>query len=534
MTPLQFFFKTVKQFYRKNKTLTTVSFALACAVPATTILVSKAFTNLISGIQKKQDIGKYMMYFLATLAFSRICYLIMERVHVKLLPEFQVFLRSDTISHVFTHLHDIHDQADVGDILSKLSKLPWAMEMYFNAFKDRIIPLTSFIVLIGIVAMKYDVYIGIGCILVACIFVIGVVIRSPEACATVSLERDKEHNRVYSYLEDLLRNLSAVYVEKQTSIELGKLNNIQREYIQGYKRTYNCYASVHLWMTLLAGTLMFLIVGGSFFEVKKGTMNGSTFAFFSILAINLLYYLFNTTEEIRELTFQYGILNSIIQFMGSGDRTQTALQTTSSTNNAYVLKDLSYTVNHKQILKPRNAQIPQHAVTLVNGQNGTGKTTLLKVLAGFYTGYGGALHISPSFVGNYVAYMPQNPTLFSRTLYENLTYGNSTPLSHMELAAIITKHDLQNVIPISRFDQNVGRLGANMSGGQKAWTYFMRLYNNPEKQVFLLDEPTSWMDKKTRPIFYKLIRELAQSKTVIMVTHDEELKQLANNVITLL
>jgi ABC-type multidrug transport system fused ATPase/permease subunit len=533
MTPLQFFVRVIRQFYRKNKALTAVSFILACAVPATNVFVSKAFTGLIECIQDKKNISKYMLYFVTALAFSRICYMIMERIHVKLLPRFQVFLRSDTIAHVFTHLHDIHDHADIGDILSKLSKLPWAMEMYFNAFKDRIIPLMSLLIIIGVIATTYDIYIGIGCILIAFIFLFGVVIRGPEVCAKISLERDREHNKVYSYLEDILRNLSAVYVEKQSHTELNKLNVIQTKYVQGFQSTYDCYAPIHIWMSCVALGIMLLMVGGSFIEVKKGTMSGSTFAFFSILAINLMYFLFNTTESIRELTFQYGILDSILQFMGKSDRTATQTNKTTDTNVAVKLDSVSYTVNNKQILKPINATIPIHKVTLINGQNGTGKTTLLKVLAGFYTGYSGTMQVAPQYQKNYVAYMPQNPTLFSRTLYDNLVYGHETPKSREELAGIITKYNLQNLIPISRLDQNVGRLGANMSGGQKAWTYFMRLFTNPEKQVYLLDEPTSWMDKTTRPIFYKLIGELAQTKTVVMVTHDEELKKLATNVINL-
>ena len=131
----------------------------------------------------------------------------------------------------------------------------------------------------------------------------------------------------------------------------------------------------------------------------------------------------------------------------------------------------------------------------------------------------------------YISYVPQNPTLFNRTIYENLNYGSE--YSEEEIQHIIDNLKLTDFIKSfpDKLQTIAGKNGENLSGGQRQLIYILRGVIQ-DKKIILLDEPTSALDHTYKEILINLLKQL-NNKTIIVVTHDPEIYGLFDRIIML-
>jgi len=147
-------------------------------------------------------------------------------------------------------------------------------------------------------------------------------------------------------------------------------------------------------------------------------------------------------------------------------------------------------------------------ITFVTGRNGTGKTTLLKSIAGLLK-YDGLIEGTGT-------YLSQEPVIFNRTVYENIIY----PLEIRGLD--VSKYeerinDLADKLSIKRlFNKNATKL----SGGEKIKVALIRgIIFSPK--VLLLDEPTTHLDIESIEQLVDLLKELKKTMTIIIVSHNK-------------
>lgn len=177
----------------------------------------------------------------------------------------------------------------------------------------------------------------------------------------------------------------------------------------------------------------------------------------------------------------------------------------------------------------------------VLGRNGSGKTTLLKLLAGIATPSGGDVTIAgldiqncrPSWLREVIGYLPQEVRLFSGTLRENLTLGLSLPseeriweaLQKTGLDAMVRRHPLGLNIPIREG-------GSGLSGGQRQLVGLTRLVLQ-EPRIWVLDEPSSSLDKEAEERLVLMLRNLPRHHTLIFSSHRPGWLELADRVLIL-
>jgi len=205
-------------------------------------------------------------------------------------------------------------------------------------------------------------------------------------------------------------------------------------------------------------------------------------------------------------------------------------------NDAYIkFENINLTYGDKVIFKNFNLAIEGNKKTGIRGNMGCGKSTLLKMLAGI-TDFKGKIYIDKQDISKHnctdnLAYISQHPKLFDNTILYNLNYGSN--LSQHEIEKKIDEMKLTtffNSLP-NKLETKVGKEGANLSGGQKQYVALMRaLIQN--KQILLLDEPTSSLDTSSKTIFMDVIRSIT-NKTIIISTHDQELLPIFDTVVNL-
>ncbi|HWO78274.1 MAG TPA: ABC transporter transmembrane domain-containing protein [Bacillus sp. (in: firmicutes)] len=175
------------------------------------------------------------------------------------------------------------------------------------------------------------------------------------------------------------------------------------------------------------------------------------------------------------------------------------------------------------------------------GKTGSGKTTFVKQLLKYYPKGKGELTISGipieqqtiEQVREFIGYVPQDHTLFSKTVKENILFGKPNA----------TAEELRKAIELAAFDQDiqflpdgletlVGEKGVALSGGQKQRISIARaLIKDPE--ILILDDSLSAVDAKTESRIIENIRRERSGKTTIITTHRLSAVQHADWIIVL-
>lgn len=173
-----------------------------------------------------------------------------------------------------------------------------------------------------------------------------------------------------------------------------------------------------------------------------------------------------------------------------------------------------YKDSKEDVLKGLNINISKGTIYAVNGGNGTGKSTLLSVIAGIDKQYRGKVKIAK---GLSPAYIPQRPELLftADTVEKELEtmFISNTPLFDSKLKDTIKTCCLEHLLTRNPFD---------LSGGEKQRTALAKILLS-DNDIILLDEPSKGMDALFKQKFGYLLKELCRSgKTILLVSHDIE------------
>ena len=190
-------------------------------------------------------------------------------------------------------------------------------------------------------------------------------------------------------------------------------------------------------------------------------------------------------------------------------------------------KNLNFAYNGTKILKDINLVIhPGQTIGLV-GKTGCGKTTLVSILGRLFKVENGMLFIDDIDINNWkleslrkqIGFAPQEPFLFSDTLFDNIKYGKETA-SHLEVEKAAVVAALKNDIDSFKygFDTIVGERGITLSGGQKQRTAIARAVLT-KPAILILDDVTSAVDTETEDIINEQIQEVLHGRTSIIISH---------------
>lgn len=192
------------------------------------------------------------------------------------------------------------------------------------------------------------------------------------------------------------------------------------------------------------------------------------------------------------------------------------------------------------ILKGVSFTIPAGKKTAVVGMNGSGKSTVLRLLQGFYDVDSGAVliggkslsQLSLKQVRSRFAYVLQNTPLLTGTIRESITYGVYGDVGEEAVIAAAKAADIHEFIMSlpQAYDTQIGEAGVNLSGGQRQRIAIARaLILKPS--CLILDEATASLDHDSgRRI---LDHVLGESMTVLYISHDMEEVRRADHVVVL-
>ncbi len=198
------------------------------------------------------------------------------------------------------------------------------------------------------------------------------------------------------------------------------------------------------------------------------------------------------------------------------------------------IKDIIYEYNNKKTNQKVTIKIPYFKVEkgdkiCLYGESGQGKSTLLNILSG-------ELETNNIYINDILAdkrlecvFISQDTEILDMSLRDNLTLGNSK-IKDEEIIKLLIRCGLGEwyIKQPDGLDTILGERGVFVSTGQRQRLNIIRGLLIKDKEIYLLDEPTSNVDETTEEKIIDVIKEYLKDKTMIVVTHRPKIKNICN------
>lgn len=200
-----------------------------------------------------------------------------------------------------------------------------------------------------------------------------------------------------------------------------------------------------------------------------------------------------------------------------------------------------YPNDTREVLRNVSFRINAGEHVAILGRNGSGKTTIEKMIAGLYEPAAGTLlidgidihQLDPAELRRNIGYVSQDVNLFFGSLRENIAMSEpqASDQTLLEAVRLSGLADFVNQHPAG-MAMSVGEHGQLLSGGQRQSVTIARaLLNDPP--ILLFDEPTGSMDHSSEEEFKRNIQQFAQKKTLLVITHRTSLLELVDRIIVI-
>lgn len=192
-----------------------------------------------------------------------------------------------------------------------------------------------------------------------------------------------------------------------------------------------------------------------------------------------------------------------------------------------VCRDLHFSYdNDREILSGVNMTFKRGAFTAIVGESGCGKSTISAILTGRNKGYGGSVSVGETELSEIreadlmenITYITHQSYLFKGTVRDNLLMGKPDA-SDSELWEVLERVNLADFVRNEKgLDTGLSEKASNLSGGQCQRLALARalLHDSP---IYIFDEATSNIDVESENDIMNEIQNLAESKTVILISH---------------
>ncbi|WIV11760.1 ABC transporter ATP-binding protein [Proteiniborus sp. MB09-C3] len=351
-----------------------------------------------------------------------------------------------------------------------------------------------------------------------------------EPIGKISKALQEKLGKVNSIVQDVI---GGIEISKAYNLEesLGKKHDeAVNESVESGKRLAKLMSMLESFSQVL-GIIPFFttfIIGG--YWAIKGTMTvGSLIAF-----INLLNYLTNPISSLPRLIGEtksslsaadrvFEILDADEERIdGSSFEIDKSSEAISFSNVAF-----SYPNREEKILNGLSFAIKKGESVAIVGPSGGGKSTIIRLLLGYYDSYSGEIKVGEKEIKEWnldslrsnSALVSQDTYLFPDTIRTNINYGRlDADYEDVVKAAKSANADEFITELENSYDTVVGQLGNTLSGGQKQRLSIARAMLK-EAPILLLDEATSALDTESEALVQEALRESIKNKTSLIIAH---------------
>lgn len=540
-------FKLLKPFLNKNKYyLILYSLSILLSYPLESILLPSIFSNFFDSLKYTNDLSNSLFInFYKQIIGITVIVIIAQTVTSKLdnyfIPEITESISNTFFEKVIKYYENNYTDLELGKILMRVNNLPVILRELATDFFNWVIPKVFTIIVINL----YFLYINKTLFLVSIVILIFIIvydIHASKKCIKFANNRYNNLEFQSEYTQDKLSNLYSIYSTGNTHNEINNYTQISSNIKKYNNKSMSCNNNIkgnNVKITTII-LIIFSVIIINLYKNKSITRNNLVtllmVIIFYIPCLNgLITYL---PEHINHL----GILNNLDEYIDIIYKNNSNKPNIEVNQGLIEIKNLTfgYTTN-KNLFTNFNLTINANEKVGIIGPSGNGKSTLIKLIMGYYNVPENTIFIDNQDITKYnlnslrkqITYINQNTKLFNDTIFNNIKYGNN--ITDQEIMDAYKKFDLDRVYAnlSDGFNTNVGVNGDSISGGQKQIILLLRNYFKPNN-IYIFDEPTSALDERTREIVVQMIKEISKNSTLLIITHDKNNLNLINRQINLL
>ena len=459
-------------------------------------------------------------------------------------PMMEKFIRFKLIDVIFKNIEVNYEKEDISNHIIKALKIPNTV----TTFTGRFIYWVVTFVLTSIVILGYILYLnpfigGMTLLVFVLYFILYYYILLDTK--NTSEKRENEEKLLMSNIDDVLSNSISIICTKKLKDEKEFLTNKHSIYDDAHETqlwsssTGGYVLSIMVILVLVVyvylilrlyknhkidknSTIKVIIIMLFFIRYIKTSSQGSirVIAEYGKLAENemdvrkLLVDKADATGNTKDIPITGDIEFKNVSFQYAAAATPATATETPGEAPPKILDNVSFKIK------------PLDRVAII-GTNGSGKSTIIKLLSGFFKPTEGQIlfngedsrNIDREYLRSKLSIVSQKVVLFNRSVIDNICYATNTPKE--EVIQILDRLKIMNVfkkLP-QGLDTMAGARGEKLSGGQRQIIYLLRSYLS-NKPITIMDEPTAAVDAFHKNYVLQMINEMSKKTTLIVVTHD--------------
>lgn len=380
----------------------------------------------------------------------------------------------------------------------------------------------------------------------SCLIVIGLLalfimfnIKLEKECINISREHEQNIDKFYDEIQDAMINSDTIITSNTKNKEIKNIEIFGDKCCDKHEESEILNSEVTLGLSVLSMIFMFVIDGVAVKLYYDKKISSDMLITMCMLSYTFIQYYNSSVFKFKSVMQHISRYKELVSYFEKFNIEHNTENSKIKLNTGKIIFN-NVRPKHENTYLPKkiNIEIKGGTKVCIIGEIGTGKTSILKILAGLKN-YIGEVYVDDYDFKNFhyetitdnIIYISQHPKLFNRTILENISYG--TKYTEKETMKLLTKFGIENFF--DKFEKgiytNVGKEGGKLSGGQKQIIALIRAIIH-QKKIILLDEPTSSLDTETKKIFTDLIQSI-KDKTIVVVTHDKTIYDLFDDIIEL-
>lgn len=474
-----------------------------------------------------------------SLIFNAIKYLYESDI----VPKFQAFIRSNIYEKTINAFSNDFEHIKTGEYLSRIMELGRNFKDITQYGLTRVIPdiLISFFIVLYLYTKNSKIA---NILLLSTAICIGIQYFGMNKLIQMISEKEKFFNTNLSEnIQDSLDNLMNIYINNEVDTQLNKNDEFEKIHANMVKDIMSIEATI---VYLTQGVILVAYILGiiaMYYLLKEGKLsNKNAIVIILILGQYHNYFSWVNSAFVHQITYKLGIIHGSKEFLEQIFAPDEKKYRTNFIDKGEIkLKNIFFKHDKESsdyLFENLNMNIKGGDKVAIVGQSGSGKSTLLKLMLNLNTIESGDILIDGvpitearnEYLRTQVNYINQNTNLFNETVLYNMNYGNN--VDEQIIIDKLKKYKLDDVFSelSDGIQSSCGVHGTNLSGGMQKVTMLIRGILKPSK-IVLIDEPLSALDPETRVKVIKMIIEECKNKTLVIVTHDEEILPYMNEVI---
>lgn len=457
----------------------------------------------------------------------------------KLIPALKKKITLESMDYVTRHSHNFFQNNFSGSLANKVRDLanstPQILQVLLYNFVS--VSLSLFIAFFALFSIHKAF--AFGLVAWAILFII-MALKSAKKTSSMSIAIADQQSKIMGNIVDVLGNIANVKFFSRRNFEQKRVAQFQDDYtVLSEKRGFFLLKFYTLHGLTFATYFAFCIVALIWLYSKNLVTLGD---FLMLFTINnwMIHSMWIAANELRTFLEELGTVEQALQIIDQPLEIKDGTEILHVDKGEIIFENVEFGYkNSAALFAGKNITIkPGEKVGLV-GHSGGGKTTFASlILRSFDVNSGRILidgqdisKVTQDSLRDAIGLIPQDPSLFHRTLAENIAYGKNDASRDeiIEATQNAHAHDFITKLP-QGYDSLVGERGIKLSGGQRQRVAIARAFlkNAP---ILILDEATSQLDSITENFIQDSLQKLMRDKTTLVIAHRLSTLQIMDRIL---